>query len=515
MKISKFLKNLPAGRHGKRNIIWIIVLIIVIIGGYLLFGGKKANVTIQTGVVEKQNLKQTVLSTGQVVSETDLALSFQGTGVVRKVNVKEGDKVVKGQILATLDQASALATLTSAQGSLAQAQANYDKLIAGATNNEIKVQQDALELAKTNLSNVYNEASSVINNGYTAIFNAKANAKNIQDTYFTSADSFWSLVHENRRNIDDNLAVVQNSINLANVSGVTDSIISSFSNSLADVLTSLQIIRNQMDSDNYISRISNSDKTTMDSQKTAISSALSGVNSLQSSIASYKINIQSAENNLFVKKAMPRQEDIDLASAQVLSAQGQVDSARAVLNNTIIVAPSAGTITQVDIKVGEQAGPTITAITLQDIGNLYAEANVSEASIAGLEVGQTIDYTFDALGPDEMFTGKVLTINPASTVIAGVVNYKVKGSLENIEKIKPGMTVNMTVLVKEKNDALAVPSTAIISKDKKKYVRVINDIKSKTYNEVEVQTGLEADGGIVEILSGLTEGQEIVTYMKR
>jgi len=500
MKIYQFLKKPFIGKHKKRNIWITAILVIIILIGFFIFKPKDNTGSIQTGFVERQNLQETVLSTGQVVSLTDLSLSFQSSGVVRSVSVKEGDKVYKGQILSSLDQSSALANLT-------QAQANYNKLVNGATTNDIQSLQDAVNSAKVNLSNAYNGALSVLNNGYTAIFNADATAKTIKDTYFTSADSSWVLVHENKSNISDKLVIAQSNINQANNSGVTDSIISNFSNSLASVLTSLQVIRNQTDTDDYISRVSTADKATLDAQKTAVSSALSSVNSLQSSVASYSVALQTAEHNLFAKQSAPRSEDITLA-------QGQVDSARAVLNNMIIVAPSAGTITKVDIRVGEQATPSKEVMVLQDIGNLHAQANVSEASIASLEPGQSIDYTFDALGPDKLFPGKVLTINPASTVISGVVNYKVTGSLDNIPNIRPGMTANMTILVAKKDDALAVPSTAIINKNNKQYVRVVDNPKKKTYHEVEVQTGLQADGGLVEIISGLNDGQEIVTYIK-
>jgi len=146
---------------------------------------------------------------------------------------------------------------------------------------------------------------------------------------------------------------------------------------------------------------------------------------------------------------------------------------------------------------------------------LHVEANVSEANIASLQIGQDIDYTFDALGPDQHFTGKVLTVNPASTVISGIVDYLVKGSLDNVPGIKPGMTANMTILVAKKDSVLAVPSTAVINKNGKNYVRVVDDLKKLTYHEVQVQTGLQADGGLIEIVSGLNEDQKIVTYLKQ
>jgi HlyD family secretion protein len=167
-----------------------------------------------------------------------------------------------------------------------------------------------------------------------------------------------------------------------------------------------------------------------------------------------------------------------------------------------------------DIRLGEQAQASKEVIKIQNVGELHTEAQVSEADIASVTVGQNIDYTFDALGPDKHFTSKVLTVNPASTVVSGVVNYKVTGSLQNIPEVKPGMTANMTILVAKKPAVLVVPSSAIINKSGKKFVRVINDPKLKTFVEVEVTTGLEADGGLVEILSGLVDGQSIITYMK-
>jgi multidrug efflux pump subunit AcrA (membrane-fusion protein) len=72
----------------------------------------------------------------------------------------------------------------------------------------------------------------------------------------------------------------------------------------------------------------------------------------------------------------------------------------------------------------------------------------------------------------------------------------------------------MTVLVAEKKNVLAVVNTAIVNQNGKKYVRVVDNPKTKSHRQVEVQTGLDADGGAVEILSGLGEGQEIVTFIK-
>jgi HlyD family secretion protein len=510
-KIPKFLKK-------KRNIWIILILLILIIGGWLIFGRSKANTSIQVGTASKQNLEETVLSTGQVVSSTDLSLSFQGSGIVRKILVKEGDKVVMGQVLAALDQSSSYASLTTAQGALAQAQANYEKLVAGASQENIQTVKDSIASAKQDLNNAYNSANNTLNSSYTSVYTAYSVVTYIQNTYFSTLDQQGTAVSDSKSDMNLKMQDIKKYLDIAQGSSLQSDIdiaISKASENLDYIYNDLNIIRSQCDIGTYYIKVAGADKTSLDAQKINISTAGSSVDALQHSIASYKIALQKANDQLNLTIAPPTQSEIDLAKAQILSAQGQVDSAQTLINNSVIMAPESGTITQVDVKVGEQATAMKEAIMLQDIGNLHAEAAVSEANIASLQVGQEIDYTFDALSPDQHFTGKVLTINPASTVISGVVNYLVKGSFDNVPNIKPGMTANMTILVAKKDNVLSVPSTAVINKNNKYYVRVVDDSQKKTYHEVEVKTGLQADGGLVEIVSGLSDGQSIITYMKQ
>ena len=506
MKIPRFFT--------KKRIIWGIIIVVVLLIGFLIFGRGADISGIQTALVEKQNLEETVLTTGQVVSGTDLSLGFQGSGVVRQILVKEGDGVNSGQVLARLDQAGAIASLTSAQGTLAQAQANYQKLVNGATPEELKTYQDSVLSAQQDLNNIYNGAFNTLNDAYIKIYNAYTTVFLLRDTYFTASDQTGLTVTEGRDNIFAKMTNARTVLDAATTNPNIDLAVSSFIADLNSTLNSLTIIRQQCDQGAYYFKVSVADKSLVDTQKSNISTAITSVNSLQHSIASNKIALQKAEDTLSQKQARPRQEDVDLANAQILSAQGSVASAQALVGNLTLIAPASGTITQVDIKVGEQATSLKEVMILQNIQDLHTEANVSEANIASLVVGQTVDYTFDALGPNRHFTGTILTVNPSSIIISGVVNYKVTGSLENIPDIKPGMTANMTIMVAQKDGVLAVPSSAIIEKDSNQYVRVVNNPKTKTYHEVQIQTGLQADGGMVEITSGLTEGQEIITYIK-
>ena len=86
------------------------------------------------------------------------------------LKVKEGDKVYQGQVLATLNQASALANLTSAQGTLAQAKANYDKILTGAKTEDIKISEDSLLSAEQDLTNQYLGGKTILSNAYAKIY---------------------------------------------------------------------------------------------------------------------------------------------------------------------------------------------------------------------------------------------------------------------------------------------------------------------------------------------------------
>jgi len=235
----------------------------------------------------------------------------------------------------------------------------------------------------------------------------------------------------------------------------------------------------------------------------------------QATAASAQVALAQAQASLEKTQARARPADVNVAKAAILSAQGQVAAAEATIANATLRAPASGMITSVNVKLGELAVAQKEVMILQDVNNLHVEADISEANIAQVRVGQEIDVTFDALGPDRHFTAKVQIINPASTIISGVVNFKVTASLDKVAEIKPGMTANLIILVDKKNQVLAVPSRAIINQDSKQYARLVDDPQQKTYHQVEVRTGLEADGGLTEIISGLNEGQEIVVYIKQ
>ncbi|MSU54471.1 MAG: biotin/lipoyl-binding protein [Candidatus Staskawiczbacteria bacterium] len=114
-----------------KKILYGVLILVVIFGGYRIFGPKDNSANITTDFVKFGNLKETILATGQVTSTTDLSLSFNSSGIVRTLRAKIGDKIKTGAILATLDQGNELAALTSARGALAGAEARHKRILEG------------------------------------------------------------------------------------------------------------------------------------------------------------------------------------------------------------------------------------------------------------------------------------------------------------------------------------------------------------------------------------------------
>jgi HlyD family secretion protein len=233
-------------------------------------------------------------------------------------------------------------------------------------------------------------------------------------------------------------------------------------------------------------------------------------------LASLQSVINQRQAELDVKMAKARNSDIELAQADILSAQGELEAANSKYENTLLRAPSSGTITSVDVKIGEQAAAQKEVMILQDISSLYLEANINEANISIVQLGQPVKITYDALGPDKIFEGEVFSIDPSSNSTDGIVNYKIKVSLKDKnEIIRPGMNANIVITTFTKENILVAPLMSIKSVDGASTVGLITNDKRKLYKDVPVTVGAVGDGNLVEIQSGLNEGDSVVVINKK
>jgi HlyD family secretion protein len=157
--------------------------------------------------------------------------------------------------------------------------------------------------------------------------------------------------------------------------------------------------------------------------------------------------------------------DLDQAQATAAIKRAVLDSARANLGYCKITAPVDGIVISRKVDVGQTLVAAMTTPVLftiaQNITRMHISAAISEADIGQVRVGQPVDFSVDAF-PDEVFHGSVVQVRMAPTTISNVVTYETIIGIDNPEqKLFPGMTADVSILVAQHSGVAAIPNAAL------------------------------------------------------
>lgn len=239
----------------------------------------------------------------------------------------------------------------------------------------------------------------------------------------------------------------------------------------------------------------------------------------QANLTKAKANLETTRNNferaksLFENKAISAKEfeaaeaALHVAEADANSAEAVVNSSQNSLANASISSPIDGVAANCTVKVGEYLSPGLspTLLKVEDVSSVYVVVNVEQNNLGLLNHGLNAEVTTDTYG-GQVFTGTVEVINP----VAGKANrvFETKIRIANEKKLlRPGMFVKVKIKTGEAVDIIAIPQNAIISKAGLFYVFLAEGDHVKRQ---QVQVG-QVMNQIVEIRSGLSEGQKVVT----
>jgi len=208
----------------------------------------------------------------------------------------------------------------------------------------------------------------------------------------------------------------------------------------------------------------------------------------------------------------------DAQKAKVKESQAGVDIISDQLKDLVIYSPIDGVVLKRFANVGDttfvNAARSTSILTVAPKGDLVIESNIPESDIVKIKLAEKAAISFDALTRDDIFEGEISEIDPASTVIQDVVYYTIKLRLANLDsRLKPGMSANADIHIAEKDDVLMIPLRAVEIENGQKFVQTLNP-DGLTVTKVKIETGLEGDEGMVEVKSGLQEGQKVVTFTK-
>ncbi|MDB5187627.1 MAG: family efflux transporter subunit, HlyD family secretion protein [Candidatus Kaiserbacteria bacterium] len=544
--------------------------IIVFIGiGYWSYGkltSTSGEVRYVLGTAQVATVISTVSGSGSVSTSNQVSIQPKVSGTITRVYVHNGETVVAGQELALIDSGDAYQSYLTAQSNLKAAQLSLQKLQEPATNlqltqsqNTIARSQDTLTTTQSSLTkqyqSTYNDVISAyldlatvlpglqdiitgtsasgqggIQNNvdfYTSqmvLIDPTANTRGVQ----TNAD-YQTAIHSYNTAFADYSATTQQSSTstIESISKETYSTLQVFATSINDMDGVVQAYTNMLKTKNLASNsTATAQLTNLATYLSKINTDISNLSQDINTIASDKATLadslrQINENNQSLAQLQQGTDPLDIQSSELSVQQRQiaVQQAAQTLGNYTIRAPFDGVIGDLALVNGQNvgSGSIATEISSQQIADL----SLNEVDAAKLLVGQRATLSFDAI-PDLILTGKVADMNPIGTVTQGVVSYDVKIAFDASDpRVRPGMTVSADVQTVVHSDVLTVPTSAIKSTGGRSTVSVFSPAISDTGGTagtvskiapttVPVTVGI-SDGSNTEILTGLKEGDQIVT----
>jgi RND family efflux transporter MFP subunit len=223
--------------------------------------------------------------------------------------------------------------------------------------------------------------------------------------------------------------------------------------------------------------------------------------------------------NMIRRRNTYKKEDEAAQRARIRSAEAAESEILTQLGETSLYSPIDGMVIRKNVNVGEiTVANAVTAntsvVTVAQEGELELESNVPESDIVKVILDQNADVTLDAFTTQTVFPAQVMEIEPASTVIQDVVYYKVKLRFpEYDQRFKNGMSADIDIHTAEKNNVVIIPLRAVKTEGNDKFVDVLQP-DGITTQKIKITTGMEGDEGMVEVKSGLSGGEKVVTFTK-
>jgi HlyD family secretion protein len=462
MRQAPTLKPLPQFRRnawlsGTRA--WVIGLGLV---GVLLVGliardtifATPAAVAIRTATADRGTVSSAVSGTGSLVPAGRMTVSFKQTGTLTEVDVRVGDKVTTGAVLARIDSSTQQAALAQAQASLASAQANLQSTQSPLTGAQVAQLQHQVTAAQQN----YNDTV------------ASVNASNQADAATVANDQ--AKVNTDCGIDPASVACSQDKAQLAN-----------------------DQTKQHMDGISGQSRVNSaSQQITSSRDNLAVQTQVK-----PNSLASGQAQVASAQAQVTAAQLAMNQTTLTAPTSGVVvsinGVPGEAPGGTAQAPGSLAPQPSSG---------GGSASSGFMVI--DDTSSFVAVMPFAETDAARLAANQTTALTFDAI-PNLTISGHVLSISPSATVVSNVVNYYVSFVLNRTDpRLREGMTTNASVTVAQADNAVRVPNAAVHTTGGTTMVTVLAKGQQVP---TEVITGVVGDT-YTEIKAGLNEGDTVV-----
>jgi HlyD family secretion protein len=514
----------------------------------------------ETAPVVRGTLSAVVGATGSVRSNQNATVAWQASGTVGQVEAQLGQTVQADQELASLDAESLSQSLIQAQSDLINAQQALADLQAPQPY-QIAQAEAALQTAQQALDDLLTPSATVMAQAETALAAAEeALTTLISPTASSVAQAEQAVIEARSAYTEARNAVLalsqprgsQEQIDSARATyallqakvdrlqQVYDQIPGTPETSRDKALALSQLAAAQSERDralinlNWLTGKPSAEEiaekqTALALAEARLADATATLETLKhpaaTDIALAQAKVADAQETLEALRN-PQATDIALAQAKVADAQETLDKlkngpsaddltvaqnrvtlAQAALNQGRLLAPFAGTITEVQVMAGDTAAPGKAAFRIDDLSKLFIDLQVSEIDIHMIQVGQPVSITLDAV-PEKTYAGQVTGIGLIGGLDQGAVYFDVTVQLTNPDAaVKPGMTANANVVVAQVENVLQVPNLAIQIENGQEYVYVM---RAEGIAKVVIKTGLVSDTMSEVISDELKAGDQVL-----
>ena len=411
--------------------------------------------TPQTAKIQRGNLTATLSAAGTVAARSHVVLTFQASGQVKEIDVKVGDKVKTGQVLAKLDTTDLETSVTKAQNALDSSKVQLQKTKAGPTPAQV-------ESAKASLASAQ------------AAYQDALNMYGLSDAQLAVA----------RAQMDKAATAVQRAQLAYNWEA-----------------------NNWLDPNPSLS----AQATALSDAQTAYTLTLAAYN--QQAVGINNADLQSAASQVAQAQyqldnllSTPTPEALAQAQAQVKQDEASLQQVQVQLAQASVVAPFDGTVADIYAQLGQSVGSSTQALALADLSHLDIAITLSEVDEPKVQAGQPVQVALDA-EPGAVLTGTVTEVDLVGVTTQGVVNYGAMVTLSDPSgTIRPGMNASANIILQQRQDVLLVPNRAVQTTGNRKTVTVLYQGQLII---VPVTLGLSGDTSS-EVMSGLQEGDVVL-----
>lgn len=425
----------------------------------------KQDISQLTVPVEAKSVTVRITASGKVQPVQSVNISPKSPGLLAELNVEQGETVQKGQIIARMDNSEIKMRILQYQANLEQAKAQLAESEAGSRPEEIAQAKARLAQAQAQLAVIRTgNRSQEIDQARAAVDAANAQVELTQ----SRVKRYQALAKEG--------AISQDTL------------------------------------DHYITEDRRA-KASLEEAKKRLSLQKAGnrdedIKRQQAVVTQEREALRKLENG-------SRPEEIARLRAAVTAANAQLRQQQVQLEDTIIRAPFSGIVTQRYATLGGYVSPAISASSNASATStsiialargLEILANVPETDIGRIKQGQEVEIVADAY-PDQVFKGSVRLIAPEAVVEQGVTSFQVRINIDSgVDKLRSGLNVDVTFLGDRINDALTIPTVAILTENGKTGVLVPDENNKPQFREITIGTQIKNE---TQVLEGVKTGDLI------